>query len=163
MSDQQLAEELHNPIIRKFEKRKVHSSFLYKIWGANLTDIQLLSKCNKGIRFLLYVSDTFSKYTWVILLKDKKRIEITNAFQKVLKESNRKPNKMWVDKDSEFYNRSTKSWLEKMLQKCIQYIMKQNMYIDKLDDIVNKCNNRYYRTIKIKPVDVKLSTYIDSN
>ena len=101
MSDQQLAEELHNPIIRKFEKRKVHSSFLDNIWGANLADMQLLSKCNKGIRFLSYAIDTFSKYTWVIPLKDKKRIKITNAFQKVLKESNRKPNKMWVDKGSE--------------------------------------------------------------
>ena len=55
----------------------------------------------------------FSKYAWVISLKDKKGITITNAFQKILDESNRKPNKIWVDKSSKFYNRSLKSLLEK--------------------------------------------------
>ena len=59
------------------------------------------------------VIDIYSEYAWVIPLKDKKGIRITNAFQKILKESDRKPNKIWVDKGSEFYNRSMKSWLEK--------------------------------------------------
>ena len=53
-----------------------------------------------------------SKYTWVIPLKDKKAITITNAFQKILDESNRKSNKIWVDKGSEFYNTSMKSFLQ---------------------------------------------------
>ena len=75
--------------------------------------MQLISKFNKGFKFLLCVIDIYSKYAWIILLKDKKGIAITNAFQKVLDESNRKPNKIWVDKGSEFYNRSMKSWLEK--------------------------------------------------
>ena len=74
--------------------------------------MQLLSKFNNGIRFLLYVIDIYSKYTWVILLKVKQCITITNAFQKILDESNRKPNNIWVDKGSQFYNRSVKSWLE---------------------------------------------------
>ena len=65
--------------------------------------MQLISKFNKGIRFLLCIIDIFSKYTWVIPLKDKKGITITNAFQKILYKSNRKPNKIWVDKGSEFY------------------------------------------------------------
>ena len=69
----QLADELHKPIIRKFEKRKVYSSFRDNIWGADLADMQLLSKFNKGFRFLLCVIDIFSKYGWVIPLKDKKR------------------------------------------------------------------------------------------
>ena len=69
----QLAEELHKPIIRKFEKRKVYSSFRDNIWGADLADMQLISKFNKGFRFLLCVIDIFSKYAWVIPLKDKKR------------------------------------------------------------------------------------------
>ena len=60
--NQQLVEELHKPIIRKFEKRKVHAAFKDSIWGADLADMQLLSKCNKGIRFLLCVIDIFSKY-----------------------------------------------------------------------------------------------------
>ena len=68
--------------------------------------MQLISKFNKGILFSLCVIDIFSKYAWTIPLKDKKSITITNAFQKILGESNRKPNEIWVDKDIEFYNRS---------------------------------------------------------
>ena len=71
--------------------------------------MQLISKFNKGIRFLLCVIDIFSKYTWVVPLKDKKGITITNAFQKILDESNGKVKKIWVDKGSKFYNRSMKS------------------------------------------------------
>ena len=68
--------------------------------------MQLLSKYNKGIRFLLCVIDIFSKYAWVVPLKDKKGISIVKAFQSILKQSNsnRKPSKIWVDKGSEFYN-----------------------------------------------------------
>ena len=75
--------------------------------------MQLISKFNKGKRFLLCVIVIVSKYAWVILLKDKKGITIVNSFQKILNDSKRKPNKIWVDKGSEFYNRSMKSWLDK--------------------------------------------------
>ena len=68
-----LVDELHKPIIRKLKKRKVYSSFRDNIWGVDLADMQLLSKFNKGFRFLLYVIDILSKYAWVIPLKDKKR------------------------------------------------------------------------------------------
>ena len=68
--------------------------------------MQLISKFHKGFRFLLCVIDIYSKYTWAIPLKDEKGITITNAFQKILDEPNRKPNKIWVDKGSKFYNRS---------------------------------------------------------
>ena len=68
--------------------------------------MQLISTFNRGFRFLLCVIHIFSKYAWGVPLKDKKRIKITNYFQKILKESNRKPNKIWVDKGSEFYNSS---------------------------------------------------------
>ena len=74
--------------------------------------MQLISTFNKGFRFLLWVIDIFSKYAWVVPLKDKKGISIVNAFQKILKESERKPNKIWVDKGSEFYNNSFKKWLK---------------------------------------------------
>ena len=67
--------------------------------------MQLINKFNKEIHFFLCVIDIFSKYRWIIPLKGKIGITITNAFQKVLKESNCKPKKIWVDKDSEFYNR----------------------------------------------------------
>ena len=70
--------------------------------GADLADMQLISKFNEGFRFLLCVIDIFSKYAWVIPLKDKKGVTITNAFQKILDKPGRKPNKIWVDEESEF-------------------------------------------------------------
>ena len=101
--NQQLAGELLKPIIRKLKKRKVYSSFKDNIWGADIADMQLISKFNEGIKFLLCVIDIFSKYAWVVPLKDKKGVTIVNAFQKILDDSKRKPNKIWVDKGSEFY------------------------------------------------------------
>ena len=86
----------------------MHSPFKDDIQGTDLADMELISKCNKGFRLLLCVIDIYSKYAWVIPLKDKKEIIITNAFQNILDESNRKPNKIWLGKGSEFYNRSMK-------------------------------------------------------
>ena len=92
-----LADERHKPIIRKFNKRKVYSQFKDNIWGVDLADIQSLSRKNKGIKYLLCIIDLYSKYAFVIPLKDKKGISIVNAFNKIIKQSNRKPNKIWID------------------------------------------------------------------
>ena len=93
--NEQLAEELHKPIIRKFGKREVYSAFKdNNIWAADLADMQLKSKFNKGFRFLLCVIDIYSKYAWFVPLKDKKGVSIVNAFQSILNKSNRKPNKI---------------------------------------------------------------------
>ena len=132
------------------------------------------------------VIDIFSKYVWVVPLEDKKGVSIVNAFQKILKKSNRKPNKIWVDKGSEFYNNSFKKWLkhndsemylihsggksavaERFIRtlktKIYKYMTStsENVYIDKLDYIVGECTKRYHRTIKMKPADVKDNIYID--
>ena len=113
LKNQQLAAELHKPIITKFRKRKVYSSFKDNIWGVDLADMQLINKYNKGIRYLLCAIDLLSKYAWVVHLKDKKGATITNAFQKILNSSKRKPNKIRVvDQGSEFYNNSFKKWLK---------------------------------------------------
>ena len=95
MPNQQLANELHQPIIRKLKKRKVYSSFKDNIWGVDLADMQLISKYNKGIRYLLCAIDLLSKYAFVVPLKDKKGINI--AFQSILNNSKRTPNKIWTD------------------------------------------------------------------
>ena len=146
--------------------------------------MQLISRYNKGIRYLLCVIDIFSKYAWVVPLKDKKGVSIAAAFQSILKQSNRKPNKTWVDKGSEFYNTSFKKWLQDndivmysthneakslvaerfirtLKNKIYKYMtsISKNLYIDKLDDIVNEYNNTYHTTIKMKPIDVKDNTY----
>ena len=128
----------------------------------------------------------FSKYASVVPLKNKKGISIVNAFQIILKNSSRKPNKIQVGKGSEFYNNSFNKWLrdndifmystndegksviaerfiktsKNKIYKCMTSILK-NVYIDKLDDIVKKYSNSYHKSIKMKPVDVKDNTYID--
>ena len=89
-----LADELHKPIIRKSNKRKVYSQFKDNIWGVDLADMQSLSRKNKGIKYLLCAIDLYSKYAFIIPLKDKKRISIVNPFNKIIKQSNRKPNKI---------------------------------------------------------------------
>ena len=125
--------------------------------------MQLISNFDKGIRFLLCVIDIFCKYAWVVPLKHRKGITITNTFEKNLDTSKRKPNKIWVDKESEFYNWSMNYWLQYVnieiysthnegkslvaerfirtlknkIYKHITSILK-NVYIDKLDNIVNK-------------------------
>ena len=107
-----MSEELNKPIIKKNWKRRVCSSFKDNIWGVDLADIQLISKFHKGTRFLLCVIDIFSNYAWVVPLKNKKGITIVNAFQKILDNSSKKPNKIWVNKGSEYYNSSSKKWLK---------------------------------------------------
>ena len=108
ISNKELAEELHKPIIRKFKKRKVQSPLIDNIWGADLADMQLISKLNKGFRFLLSVIDIFCKYGWVIPFKDKKGITFTNAFQKKLNESKPENKGNMIEKARRFYNRSRK-------------------------------------------------------
>ena len=118
--------------------------------------------------------------------KGKKRVNIVNAFQKILKESDRRHNKIWVNKGSEFYNNSFKKLLKDndiemysihnegkslvaerlfrtLKNKIYKYMTSilKNVYIDKLDDIVDEYDNTYHRSIKMKPADVKDNTYID--
>ena len=90
----------------------MYSSFRDNIWGADLADMQLLSRYNREYRFLLCVIDIYSKNTWVIPLKDKKGISIVNAFQKIIVDSRRRPNRIWIDKGSKFYDNSFKKWIK---------------------------------------------------
>ena len=151
--------------------------------------MQLINKCNKGTRFLLSVIDIFSKYTWVVPLKDKKGLTIVNAFQKILDNSTklhsmRKPNKIWVDKGNGFYDTSFKKWLkdndiemysthnegksvvaERFIRALKNKIYKhmtavsKSVCIDKLDDILNEYNNAY-RTIKVACVVKTIFFYV---
>ena len=175
-----LADELYKPIVRKFDKRKVYSQFKDNIWGVDLADLQSLSRKNKGIKYLLCVIDLYSKYAFVIPLKDKKGISIVNAFNKIIKQSNRKPNKIWVDQGGEFYNHVFEKWLsdndinmystynegkpvvaERFIRTLKNKLCKhmtatgKNVYYDVLDDVVNEYNNTKHNTIKMKPKDVK--------
>ena len=90
----------------------MYSAFKGNIWGVDLVGMQLISKFNKGCRFLLCAINIFSKYAWAVPLKDKKGVSTVNAFQKILDDSKRKPNKIWVDKGGEFYNNYFTKWLQ---------------------------------------------------
>ena len=173
-----LADELHKPIIKRFNKRKVYSQFKDNIWGVDLADMQSLSGKNKGIKYVLCGIDLFSKYAFVIPLKDKKGISFVNAFNKIIKQSNRKSNKIWVDQGGEFYDNVFEKWLsdndiimystynegksvvaERFIRtlksKLYKYLTAtgKNVYYDVLDDVVNEYNNTKHSTIKMKPID----------
>ena len=156
--------------------------------GVDLADRQLISKCNKGIRYLLCVIDLFSRYAWVIPFKDKKGVTIINAFQSILDNSKRKANKIWIDQDSEFYDNFFKKMLEDnhikmystynegksavaerfirtLKNKIYKHMtaVSKNVYFDVLNDIVDKYNKTYHRTIKMKPIDVKSNSFAEYN
>ena len=168
-------------------KRKVYSSFQDNIWRVDLAEVQSLSKYNKRVKYLLCAIDLFSKYPWVIPLKDKKGTSIVNAFKKIISKG-RKPNKIWVDQGSEFYNQYFKDFLkidniemystfnqgksvaaERFIRTLKNKIFKhmtaisKNVYFDVLNDIVNKYNNTIYRNIKMQPIDVTDDSFAEYN
>ena len=108
------------------EERFIHH---LKILGADLPDMQLISKYNKRIRFLLCVIDIFSIYAWAVPLKDKKGATIANAFQKILDNSKRKPNKIWVDQGRAFYNNFFKKWLKDNNIKMYSTYDEENLFL----------------------------------
>ena len=132
--------------------------------------------------------DLFSTYAFVVPLKDKKRASIVNEFQSILDKSGRKPNKIWVDQGSEFYNHNFKKWLANndismysmynegksvvaerfittLKNKLYKHMINvsKNVYYDVLDDIVKKYNNTWHSTIKMQPIDVKDNTCINTD
>ena len=90
----------------------MYSSFKDNIWGVDLGDMQLISKYNNGIRYLLCAIDLFRKYAFVVPLKDKKGTTIVNAFQSILDNLKRTSNKIWIDQGSWFYNTHFKKWFK---------------------------------------------------
>ena len=128
-----LAEELHKPIKRKFNKRRVLVSGIDKIWAADLADMTALSKDNEGVNFLLLVIDIFSKYGWIVPLKNKKGETVAEALKTIFKE--RKPGKLWTDKGREFYNKDVKELV--------------NLYSTENDE-KSSIVERWIRTIKEK-------------
>ena len=168
----------------------MYSQFKDNIWGVDLADMQSLSRKNKSIKYLLCAIDLYSKYAFVIPLKDKKGISIVIAFDKIIKQFKRKPNKIWVDQGEEFYYHVFKKWLsdnniimystfnegksvvaERFIRALKNKLYKhmtatgKNVYYDVLDDIVNEYNNTKHNTIKMKPIDVgdDKRAYIDEH
>ena len=180
----ELAEELHKPIRKKFKKRRVYVKGVDKIWAADLVDMQVFSRYNKGYKYILMIIDVFSKYGWAIPLKTKTGLEVSKAFSNLWL-SSKPPERLWVDKGKEFYNSSMKELLTKYhvqlysteneekssvverWNRTIKQIMwkyftanNTHVYIKVLQDIINKYNNTYHRSIKCKPIAArKASNY----
>ena len=175
---QQLAEELHKPITRNFRKRRVISYGIDKIRAGDLVEIQKYSKWNKGIKYLMMVIDVFSKYGWIVPLKDKKTESVSSAFDLIFKKSKRKPEKLWTDKGSEFISKHFREFLKKnniklyhteneeksriverwnktMKNKMWKMFSENNntVYWDKLDKLVGDYNNTYHSSIEMTPTE----------
>ena len=168
-----LADELHKPVIKKLNKRKVYSQFKDNIWGVDLADMKSLTRKNKDIKYLLCAIGLYSKYAFVVPLKDKKGISVINAFNKIIKQSNRKPNKIWVDQGGEFYNNVFKRWL--LRNNIIMYSTYNEGKSVVAERFIRILKNKLYKhmmatgkkhnAIKMKPKDVgdNKRAYIDEH
>jgi len=158
-------------VTRKFQRRNVYVNDIDNIYAADLVDMLAFSKYNKGVKYLLTAIDIFSKYGWMIPLKNKTVTDVASALQKLFKERN--PKKLWVDKGKEFYNKhvqqlvelySTENeekssvverWNRTMKGKMFKYFITNSSrkYIDILDEFVNRYNNTIHSSIKMTPTE----------
>ena len=172
-----LSKELHKPKRKNYVRRKIIVNHIDEIFAADLVEMQKFSKINKGYRYLLTCIDIFSKYAFVIPLKDKKGITIKNALQKIF--NKRKPKFLWTDNGKEFYNNQVNDLLEKnniklystnnseikssvieRFNRTLKNIMykkftenNNTIFYNIIDKLVNEYNNKYHRTIKMTPVE----------
>lgn len=178
---------LHKPIKRKFKRRKTISAGIDYQWQADLADLQKYSKDNNNYRYLLCVIDVFSKYAWVIPIKNKTGQILIEAFESILKKSNRIPKSLQTDKGSEFKNKyfqkflkeknihffttenpETKASIVERFQRTLKAKMwkyfthkKTRKYIDKLNDLVYAYNHSYHRSIKMTPSSVNENNEVE--
>ena len=175
----QLADELHKPVRRRFEKRHVFAKQIDDIWAAGLVDMSSFSRSNEGYKFLLPVIDVYSKYGWIVPLKNKSGKEVASALAKLFKIA--VPSRLWTDKGTEFYNQHVRrvleannvtlysteneetssvaeQWNRTMKQIMWKYITANNTnkYIDELQNMVDKYNTTYNRSIKLTPLSLSL-------
>ena len=179
-SNKILSEELHKPKRKNFLRRKIIFNYMNEIFAEDLVEMQTFAKLNKGYRHLLTCIDIFSRLSWVILLKDKKGINVKNALQKIFKE--RKCKFLWTDRGTEFYNKQVQDLLNESnitlystnnfeikssVVERFNHTFKNMMYrkftennntifYDILDDLVNEYNNKYHSTIEMTPTQASL-------
>ena len=174
---EKLADELHKPIKRNFTRRRVIVNGIDEIWCSDLIEMQKFSRWNAGYRYLLMVLDVFSKYGWIVPLKDKKGETVMNAFKTILKEG-RKPQYLWTDKGKEYYNKHVKELLDKnkitlysteneekssvcerwnrtiKTKMWKQFTVQGNtQYLDMLPKLVKEYNNTKHSSIKMTPTE----------
>ena len=172
-----LSEELHKSKRKNYPRRRIIVNHIDEIFAADLVEMQKFAKLNKGYRYLLTCIDIFSKYSWVIPLKDKRGITIKNALQKIFKQ--RKPKFLWTDRGTEFYNKQVqdllnenniklystnnseiKSAVIERFNRTFKNMMykkftenNNTIFYNILDELVNNYNNKYHSTIKMTPIE----------
>ena len=172
-----LSEELHKSKRKNYPRRKIIVNHKDEIFAADLVEMQKFVKLNKGYRYLITCIDIFSKFAWVIPLKDKKGITIKNALQKIFKE--RKPKFLWTDNGKEFYNKQVETLLNEnniklystnnseiksavieRFNRTFKNMMykkftenNNTIFYNILDELVNNYNNKYHSTIKMTPIE----------
>ena len=177
----ELTNELHKPIKKKFRKRIVFAKDVDSIWAADLVDMQYYARTNKGYKYILMIIDVFSKYGWAIPIKTKKGIEISKAFEMLWKKNNHAlPKMLWTDKGKEFINKEmvrlldrykihlywteneekscvVERWNRRIKQMMWKYFTKNEtgVYINILPQLIEKYNNTYNRAIKCTPTDAR--------
>ena len=139
-----LADELHKPIKRNFTRRRVIANHIDEIWCSDLVEMQQFSKWNKGYRYLLMVLDVFSKYGWIVPLKDKKGETVAEAFKKIFKETENEEKSSVCER----WNRTIKTQMWKQFT-----IQGNTMYLDMLPKILKYYNNTKHSSIKMTPIE----------
>lgn len=170
------AKEVHHQVKRKFPRRQVVVTGLDEIWAMDLASMESFSGDNDGYRYILCVIDVFSKFAWCIPLKNKTGQSILTSVQSIIKNSKRQPEKIWVDRGSEFYNKIFQTWankeniviystygesksvvVERFIRTLKEMITRQftsknsRNWIKILPDVLHEYNNRVHRTIKMTP------------
>ena len=136
-SNKILSEELHKTKRKNFPRRKIIVNHIDEIFAADLVEMQKFAKLNKGYRYLLMCTDIFSKYSWVIPLKDKKGFNVKNALEKIFIQ--RSPKSLWTDRGKEFYNKQ------------VQDLLNENnikLYSTNNSEIKSSIADRFNRTFK---------------
>ena len=172
-----LSEELHKSKRKNYPRRRIIVNHIDEIFAADLVEMQKFVKLNRGYRYLLTCIDIFSKFAWVIPLKDKRGITIKNTLEKIFKQ--RKPKFLWTDRGTEFYNKQVqdllnenniklystnnseiKSAVIERFNRTFKNMMykkftenNNTIFYNILDELVNNYNNKYHSTIKMTPVE----------
>ena len=172
-----LSEELHKSKRKNYPRRKIIVNHIDEIFAADLVEMQKFAKLNKGYRYLLTCIDIFSKFSWVIPIKDKKGITIKNALEKIF--NKRKPKFLWTDNGKEFYNKQVqdllnenniklystnnseiKSAVIERFNRTFKNMMykkftenNNTIFYNILDELVNNYNNKHHSTIKMSPIE----------
>ena len=177
MQEQQLAKEVFSPQVRKFKTVKIIPLYKDETWSADLIDKSALSKSalnNRNYKFILTIIDIFTKYAWAIPLKDKSGVSVTNAFKTLPNV----PERLWVDRGKEFYNKTFLSYLKQngtkiystnsdlkavfveRFNRTLLHLLSKPMFIngdgnwiDLLKDAMIDYNNRVHSTIKMTPAE----------